>query len=92
VPLRKSALDDPTLKAAWAATPEYKVAYDQLLNGVNNVATAGPVIGPYTEVRDVVVNALTQMLTQGQDPKAALTSAADKSNQEIESYNARVGG
>ena len=91
VPLRKSSLDDPTLKAAWAATPEYRVAYDQLLSGVNSVATAGPVIGPYTEVRDVVVNALTAMLTQGQDPKAALTSAADESDQESESYNARVG-
>lgn len=91
VPLRKSSLDDPALKAAWAATPAYRVAYDQLLTGVNNVATAGPVIGPYQEVRDVVVNALTAMLTQGQDPKAALEGAADKSDAEIEAYNTRVG-
>jgi len=91
VPIRKSALDDPALKAAWAKTPEYRVAYDQLVTGVDNVATAGPVIGPYREVRDAVVNAMTSMLTQGQDPKAALAQAADKANQEIQSYNARVG-
>ncbi|MFM8302837.1 MAG: ABC transporter substrate-binding protein [Actinomycetota bacterium] len=91
VPLRRSALDDPVLKAAWAATPEYRVAYEQLLSGVNNVATAGPVIGPYAEVRDVVVNALTRMLTEGVDPKTALTGAADEANREIEAYNARVG-
>lgn len=92
VPLRQSALDDPTLQAAWAATPEYKVAYDQLLSGVENVATAGPVIGPYTEVRDIVVDALTRMLTQGEAPRTALSDAADDADQEIESYNARVGG
>jgi len=91
VPLRSESLDDPALKAAWAATPEYRVAYDQLLTGVNNVATAGPVIGPYAEVRETVVNALTRMLTQGAEPKAALTEAADTSDQQIESYNARVG-
>jgi sn-glycerol 3-phosphate transport system substrate-binding protein len=91
VPVRKSAIEDPVLEAAWAKTPEYKVAYDQLVTGVNNVATAGPVIGPYSAVREAVVNALTQMLTQGVDPKAALATAADKSNQEIEAYNARVG-
>lgn len=91
VPLREASLDEPVLKAAWAAQPEFRVAYDQLLTGVNNVATAGPVIGPYAEVRETVVNALTRMLTQGVDPKVALTSAADTADDQIESYNARVG-
>ena len=91
VPLRTESLDDPALQAVWEQTPEFRVAYDQLLTGVNNVATAGPVIGPYAEVRETVVNALTRMLTQGADPKASLTEAANTSDQQIESYNARVG-
>lgn len=91
VPIRKSALDESVLKAAWARTPEYKVAYDQLVTGVNNVATAGPVIGPYREVRDAVVNSMTRMLTQGVDPKTALSDAAKKANEEISAYNTRVG-
>jgi len=91
VPNRALALDEPVLKAAWAKTPEYKVAYDQLVSGVNNVATAGPVIGPYREVREAVVNAMTRMLTQGVDPKSALADAASTANDQIESYNARVG-
>jgi len=58
---------------------------------VNNVATAGPVIGPYREVREEVVNSLTAMLTGGTDPKAALTQAANAANEQISSYNERVG-
>lgn len=91
VPNRKTALDEPVLQAAWAKTPEYKVAYDQLVTGVNNVATAGPVIGPYREVRAAVENALTRMLTQGLDPRTALKDAASNANEEISSYNSRVG-
>jgi sn-glycerol 3-phosphate transport system substrate-binding protein len=91
VPIRRSAVDEPVLKNAWAATPEYKVAYDQLITGVNNVATAGPVLGPYREVREQVVNSMTAMLTAGTDPKAALDQAANAANEQISSYNERVG-
>ena len=91
VPIRKSAVDEPVLKDAWAKTPELRVAYDQLVTGVENAATAGPVIGPYDAVRVQVVNAMTAMLTQGTDPKTALRNAADQANQEISSYNERVG-
>ena len=91
VPIRKSALDEPVLKDAWAKVPELRVAYDQLVSGVENVATAGPVIGPYDAVRIHVVNAMNAMLTQGVDPKKALHDAATNANEEIASYNERVG-
>src|SRR4030095_7843717 len=61
VPIRKSALDEPVIEDAWAKTPELRVAYDQLVSGVENVATAGPVIGPYDAVRIDVVNAMNAM-------------------------------
>jgi sn-glycerol 3-phosphate transport system substrate-binding protein len=91
VPIRKQALDEPVLQAAWSKTPEFRVAYDQLVTGVENVATAGPVMGAYDAVRVGVVNQMTSMLTQGKDPKKALADAADEGNQAIEAYNARVG-
>jgi sn-glycerol 3-phosphate transport system substrate-binding protein len=90
-PIRQSALDEPVLQAAWAESPEYRVAYDQLVGGVDNVATAGPVIGPYAQVREAVENALTRMLTQGVAPPAALTDAAETADDELAAYNARVG-
>ena len=90
-PLRTSAVTQPVLEALWAKSPEFKVSYDQLVTGVNNVATAGPVIGPYLEVRDAVQNAMTVMLSSSVTPKDALGQAAAKANAEISAYNARIG-
>jgi sn-glycerol 3-phosphate transport system substrate-binding protein len=92
VPLRKSATELPAIQELWSAHPEFKVAYDQLVTGVNNDATAGPVIGPYQEVRDGVIDELTAMLTQGKSAKAAVKTAAQKGTTAIEEYNASVGG
>lgn len=92
VPIRESAVELPAITDLWAAQPEYKVAYDQLLSGVNNVATAGPVIGDYKGVRDEVRTAETSMFTQGVSPKAALKAAKQKSDAAMQEYNSRVGG
>ena len=92
VPIRKSAVTSPVMKAQWAKKPGYKVAYDQLVTGVENSATAGPVIGPYQAVRDVVLAAEQEMFTQGKAPDAALQSAAANADTAIGEYNARVVG
>jgi len=91
VPIRQSATELPTIEELWATQPYYKVAYDQLVTGVENDATAGPVIGPYQAIRDIVVDQLTAMLTQGKSPKAALKAAAEEGNAAIDDYNARIG-
>jgi sn-glycerol 3-phosphate transport system substrate-binding protein len=91
VPIRTSATGLPAIQELWATHPEFKVAYDQLVTGVNNAATAGPVIGPYQEVRDGVVDQLNAMFTQGKSPKAAVKSAAENGTSQIEEYNSRVG-
>jgi sn-glycerol 3-phosphate transport system substrate-binding protein len=91
VPIRKSATKlDPIVKR-WAEVPGYQVAYEQLLAGVNNEATAGPVIGDYTAVRKAVADALSAMVTRGTAPKEALDRAAKEANEAIETYNRRVG-
>ena len=51
VPIRQSAVDQPAVQQLWADAAGYKVAYDQLATGVDDVATQGPVIGDYTGVR-----------------------------------------
>jgi sn-glycerol 3-phosphate transport system substrate-binding protein len=91
VPIRKSATELPAVQDLWASKPFYKVAYDQLITGVNNDATAGPVIGPYQQIRDNVIDELTAMLTQGKSPKAAVKSAAQDATAAIDDYNSRVG-
>jgi sn-glycerol 3-phosphate transport system substrate-binding protein len=76
----------------WKEEPAFRVAYEQLLSGVENVATAGPVIGDYVGVRKAVSDAISSMLIQGTDPAAALTQAAKAGDAAIEEYNARIGG
>ena len=92
VPIRKSSIDLPAIADLWASQPEYRVAYDQLISGTNNVATAGPVIGDYKGARDEVRTAETSMFTQGVSPKAALKAARQKADAAIKEYNSRIGG
>jgi sn-glycerol 3-phosphate transport system substrate-binding protein len=91
VPIRKSATKLAPVQEIWARIPGYKIAYDQLLTGVNNVATAGPVIGDYQGVRDAVLDAEKSMFSQGTAPKAALKSAKKNADAAIQEYNLRIG-
>jgi sn-glycerol 3-phosphate transport system substrate-binding protein len=91
VPIRQSAANMPQVQQYWAANPGFKVAYDQLLAGVANTATAGPVIGDYQGVRDVVLDSEQQMFN-GMSPSAALKLAKQNANGKIEEYNSRVAG
>jgi sn-glycerol 3-phosphate transport system substrate-binding protein len=91
VPSRQSAANMPQVQQYWTANPGFKVAYDQLLGGVANTATAGPVIGDYQGVRDVVLDSEQQMFN-GMSPSAALKQAKQNANGKIEEYNSRVSG
>jgi sn-glycerol 3-phosphate transport system substrate-binding protein len=90
VPILKSAAELPQVQQYWSANPSFKVAYDQLVAGVSNAATAGPVIGDYQGVRDVVLESEQQMFG-GMSPSAALKQAKQDADAKIEEYNSRVG-
>ncbi len=92
VPLRKSSVHLPEIQRLWAQTPGYKVAYDQLISGVEDIATQGPVIGAYQGVRDSVLAGEQEMFTQGKSPSAALKSAATQADSQMQEYNDRVTG
>lgn len=92
VPIRKSSIDLPAIQELWRSNPGYKVAYDQLVSGVETVATQGPVIGAYQAVRDAVLAGEQEMFTQGKSPADALKSAADLSDRAMQEYNSRVVG
>jgi sn-glycerol 3-phosphate transport system substrate-binding protein len=91
VPNRKSAVNLPTLQAQWAKIPGFRVAYDQLLSGAANAASAGPVFGDYLGVRQAITDAEGPMFSGG-SPKAALAAAASKANSVLAAYNSRIGG
>lgn len=92
IPIRKSSLNDPTLKQAWATTPQYKVAYDELLGGVNSPATSGSVIGAFPQVRTDEVTWLENMFQQGITPSKALSGMVSNITTAMRQYNQRLGG
>jgi sn-glycerol 3-phosphate transport system substrate-binding protein len=95
LPIRKSATTMAPLTTLWQQKPYYKIAYDQLLHGAENTATAGPVIGAYGSrgqgVRGAVIDALDQVLTQGKPAATELRQAVKGANQAIADYNERIG-
>ncbi len=92
LPIRKSSAASQAMQDYWAQNPEYKVAYDQLLDGPNTIATSGSVIGNYTGVRDAVRDGENSMFLEGKDPKAALKAAAQNATSAMDEYNTRIGG
>jgi len=92
VPTRRSAVDEPVLADKWRRSPNFRVAYEQLVNGPNNLATAGPVIGAYQAVRDAVLLAQERLFTENLAPAKALAEAKRGANAAILEYNQRVGG
>jgi sn-glycerol 3-phosphate transport system substrate-binding protein len=96
VPVSKSAVTLSPLAEKYAHQPEYKIAYDQLLEGPVNPATAGPVLGAYGSAREglrgAIVDALSSMLDGTLTPEQAVASAAAQANAAIAEYNDRIGG
>jgi sn-glycerol 3-phosphate transport system substrate-binding protein len=91
LPIVKKAAASAQVRDLWAKSPGYKVAYDQLLNGKNNAATAGTVIGPAPAVADIVRDAENSMFLEGKNPEQALKDSASKATAAIADYNDRIG-
>jgi sn-glycerol 3-phosphate transport system substrate-binding protein len=90
LPIVEQAAESQQVKDFWARNPGYRVAYDQLLTGVNSPATAGSVIGAYKQVSDVIRDAETSMYLDGKRPGAAVRAAASDATAAITEYNERV--
>lgn len=91
IPIRESEIEEPVIVEAWTARPEYRVAFDQLVDGVENAASAGPVVGPYRQIRDALVAGMERMFAQNLEPSAVLAEAAEVSNTALVDYARRTG-
>ncbi len=92
VPISKESVTSKAIVELWAKRPGYKVAYDQLITGKENEATAGPVIGDYQGVRKAITDALESFLIGSTPPDAAITKAVQAANDAIKAYNDRIQG
>jgi sn-glycerol 3-phosphate transport system substrate-binding protein len=90
VPIRNSATTLDPIKSLFVSDPRFKVAYDQLAAGAVTPATAGPVLGPQSQVRSETAKAMDSIFGGG-DVKAALDTAANNADALIADYNKRTG-
>jgi ABC-type glycerol-3-phosphate transport system substrate-binding protein len=79
MPLRKSAADAPAMKQLWQTDPQAKQAFD-----LTQYAQPEPNITAWQDIRDVLQNALTAVITAKATGKAALDDAANQANKLID--------
>jgi sn-glycerol 3-phosphate transport system substrate-binding protein len=89
-PTRLSSHDLPQAQQRLQEYPQFTTAVDQARNSPDTPATAGALVGPFNQVRDRVKTAFEQALAGGADPVAALQSAAEGANGDLEDYNRTV--
>ena len=90
LPTRTSSYALPPAQDIMAKYPGFKVAKDLFLNSPVTPATLGPMLGPFNEVREAMLQGLEGTVIGGKDPLAAVTDAAKEANKIIEDYNRRV--
>ena len=89
-PVRVSSWDMEPAATLHREFPQFTTARDQVLRSPQNAATAGAVIGPFTQVRETIQTAFEEVLVGGKTPQEALDKAAQDSDRAIERYNRAV--
>ena len=86
VPIRQDALALDPVKSKYVTDPRFKVPYDQLVAGKDDLTSVGPVLGPLPQVRAVTAGAVAAIMG-GADVQSSLTAAAQQANALIAQYN-----
>jgi sn-glycerol 3-phosphate transport system substrate-binding protein len=91
LPVRLSAYDLEASRQVLEKYPYYQVPVDLFLGTQPTPAELGPRIGPFSKVREAVVQAMEEMVAGGKDPVQALDDAAERATKELQDYNRSVG-
>ena len=79
MPMRKSAVENPEVKAAWEKDPQGKQAFE-----LTDFTRAEPQIPAWQDIRTILADALLATITGKMTAKAALDDAATKANKLID--------
>jgi len=90
LPTRNSSYDLPAAQDIMAKYPGFRVAADIFRRSPVTPATLGPLLGPFNEVREAMLQGLEETVVRDKDPVAAINDAAEAANKVIEDYNRRV--
>ena len=84
-PIRKSAVNILEREGWFEASPNSDTAFNQLLDTKTNPATAGALIGPFRQVRNIVTSAFQEVMA-GTSVDQALENANKEAKKAIEEY------
>ena len=76
MPVRKTAADSQVLKDYWTKVPQGKQGYDLI-----QYSSPEPNVRGQQDIRDVILNMITSVITGKATPDAAMKTASDKANQ-----------
>ena len=91
LPVRLSAYDLEASRQVLEKYPHFQVPVDLFVETPSTPEKLGPRIGPFSKVREIVVQEWEEMLVGGKDPEQALDDAAERATEELQDYNSRVG-
>jgi sn-glycerol 3-phosphate transport system substrate-binding protein len=68
--------------------PNFRVAFDQINDSEVTIATSGALLGTFRETRDIVTQAIEDLMLQGGDAAERMATAAADANALLADYNA----
>jgi sn-glycerol 3-phosphate transport system substrate-binding protein len=86
-PVRKTAMEQLEEEGWFEENPNFRTAFDQLLESPYTVNTAGALIGVFPELRSLVETAIQKVYAGDMTVEEALDEAAEKTNQSIREWN-----
>ncbi len=91
LPIRQSAVDLLESEGWFETNPNFLTASDQINNSTVTVATSGALIGTFVETRNIVTQAIEDLMLQGGDPAERLATAKADADALLADYNALYG-
>lgn len=89
-PVRKESYDLAEVVENTKKYPQFTTAIEQLRASKQTIATAGAVMGPFTQARQYIGTATEETFLGKLAAKAALDKATDEINKALDLYNASV--
>lgn len=91
LPIRQSAVDLLESQNWFKDNPNFFTASDQINNTTVTVATSGALLGTFAETRNIVTQALEDLMLAGGDPAERMTTAKADADKLLADYNALYG-
>lgn len=91
LPIRQSAVELLESEGWFEENPNFFTASDQINNSSLTVATSGALIGTFNETRNIVTQAIEDLMLQGGDPAERLATAKADADALLADYNALYG-